>query len=55
MALSVTDNGHGASGASGADGFGLIGLRERITVLGGSVTAGNRPAGGFVLTIEVPA
>jgi signal transduction histidine kinase len=55
VALSVTDNGHGASGASGADGFGLIGLRERITVLGGSVTAGNRPAGGFVLTIEVPA
>ena len=55
VTLTVTDNGHGTRGTNGTAGFGLIGLRERIEVLGGQVTAGNRPAGGFVLTIEVPA
>ncbi len=54
VALSVTDNGRGANG-DGSDGFGLLGIRERIEVLGGRVESGNRPAGGFALTIEVPA
>ena len=51
--LTVTDNGRGA--ASVATGFGLIGIRERIAVIGGRAEAGNRPDGGFVLTVEVPA
>ncbi len=52
--LAVTDNGKGARDVT-ADGFGLVGIRERIEVLGGRVTAGNDRAGGFALTIEVPA
>ena len=55
VTLSVTDNGRGANGNSSTAGFGLIGIRERIEVLGGHVVSGNRPAGGFALTIEVPA
>ncbi len=53
VTLAVTDNGRGANGS--AAGFGLIGIRERIEVLGGRVEAGNRPGGGFALTVEVPA
>ena len=54
VTLAVIDNGRGTSGAPGA-GFGLRGIAERIEVLGGRVESGNRPAGGFALTIEVPA
>ena len=54
VTLSVTDNGRGANGAA-TDGFGLVGIRERIEVLGGRVASGNRAGGGFALTIEVPA
>ena len=54
MILAVTDNGLGARTAA-PGGFGLLGIRERIEVLGGRVDAGNRPGGGFALTIEVPA
>lgn len=54
VTLAVTDNGQGASGAAGG-GFGLLGIRERIAVLGGRVESGNRAGGGFALTIEVPA
>jgi signal transduction histidine kinase len=55
VTLSVTDNGRGVNGDLSTAGFGLIGIRERIEVLGGRVASGNRAAGGFVLTIEVPA
>lgn len=52
--LTVIDNGCGAKGVNGG-GFGLLGIRERIEVLGGRVESGNRRDGGFALTIEVPA
>jgi signal transduction histidine kinase len=52
--LSVADNGRGANGTA-ASGFGLVGIRERIELLGGRVQSGNQPGGGYLLTIEVPA
>ena len=54
VTLAVTDNGRG-TGDRSTTGFGLLGIRERIEVLGGRVVAGNRPGGGFALTVEVPA
>jgi signal transduction histidine kinase len=54
VSLAVTDNGRGAADSPGP-GFGLSGLRERIALLGGRVEAGNRPGGGYTLTVEVPA
>ena len=35
-------------------GFGLIGMRERVTDLGGSFTAGPTPEGGWRVTAELP-
>jgi signal transduction histidine kinase len=54
VTLTVADNGRGANGTA-ASGFGLVGIRERIELLGGRVQAGNQPGGGYLLTIEVPA
>lgn len=54
VTLTVSDNGRGANGVASA-GFGLVGIRERIEILGGRVEAGTRPGGGYALTIEVPA
>ncbi len=33
---------------------GLIGLRERAELLGGTVSAGPTPAGGFFLEVRLP-
>lgn len=38
-----------------APGFGLVGLRERVELLGGEFTAGKRPDGGFALRVRLPA
>ena len=35
-------------------GFGLIGMRDRVTDLGGSFTAGPTPEGGWRVTAELP-
>ncbi len=54
VSVSITDDGKGANGMT-TRGFGLLGIRERIEVLGGKVESGNRSEGGFSLKIEVPA
>jgi signal transduction histidine kinase len=35
-------------------GYGLIGMRERAASLGGRLSAGHRPAGGFEVVTELP-
>jgi len=32
----------------------VTGMRERVALLGGSLSAGSTPAGGFVVTAELP-
>ncbi|MFE9686197.1 histidine kinase [Streptomyces sp. NPDC006285] len=39
----------------GGNRSGLVGLQERITLLGGALNAGPRPEGGFVLSARIPA
>ena len=53
--LELSDNGTGLQPGPNGAGFGLIGLRERIELLGGSMETANRIEGGFALRIEVPA
>jgi signal transduction histidine kinase len=53
-----TSNGNGHSPTNGADagrGLGLIGMRERVTALGGRLNAGPRDDGGFQVRAEFPA
>lgn len=35
-------------------GFGLQGMKERAALLGGTLTAGPKPAGGWVVEAELP-
>jgi len=50
--LTVQDDGLGAERTDG--GFGLVGVRERVQLLGGQVKVRTAPGEGFTLQVEVP-
>jgi signal transduction histidine kinase len=50
--LEVADSGNG--GAVSGDGYGLIGMRERVELLHGRFAAGPRAAGGFEVAARLP-
>jgi signal transduction histidine kinase len=52
VVLVVRDDGPGPPAA--ADGFGLLGLRERVALHGGAFSAGPAEGAGFELAVEVP-
>ena len=55
LTIRVRDNGCGRPCAPGdGTGFGLVGMRERVTMLGGSLRAGPRPGGGFEVIAKLP-
>jgi signal transduction histidine kinase len=56
LTVQVDDDGSGAgSGIPAAGpGLGLIGMRERVSVLGGRLHAGPRDGGGFLVRAELP-
>ncbi|GGN08575.1 hypothetical protein GCM10010109_17480 [Actinoplanes campanulatus] len=51
--LGVVNDGPPAAPAT-VGGQGLIGMRERVTLFGGDLTAGPRPGGGFAVTARLP-
>jgi signal transduction histidine kinase len=59
LTLTVTDDGaaNGVSAVLPADGHGIDGMRERAASVGGELTAGPLPSGGFQVraTLPVPA
>jgi hypothetical protein len=49
--LAVTDEGRGGTADPG---FGLLGMRERVGLLHGELTAGPGPRGGFHVGARIP-
>ncbi|MEV8200535.1 sensor histidine kinase [Streptomyces sp. NPDC079141] len=61
ITVEVLDDGGGAvlqsvsgAGQVGTGGHGIVGMRERALLLGGTLDAGPRPGGGFRLTAHLP-
>jgi signal transduction histidine kinase len=53
VAIEVLDTGHGVTMLPGS-GHGIVGMRERALLLGGSLDAGPRPGGGFQVVAHLP-
>ncbi len=53
LQIEVRDNGHGGVTTDGL-GHGLIGVRERVKIYGGRMSAGTASEGGFVLSTRLP-
>ncbi|MFI6289054.1 histidine kinase [Streptomyces sp. NPDC051018] len=54
LTIRVDDDGRAAPGAAPAPGVGLLGMRERVTALGGRLSAEPRGGGGFTVQAELP-
>jgi signal transduction histidine kinase len=53
--LVVADDGQGATPSSDFGGHGLVGMRERAALYGGTLEVGRRPEGGFAVRAVLPA
>ena len=53
LEIEVRDNGQGSSTTDGL-GHGLVGVRERVKIYGGEMSAGSANGGGFVLSTRLP-
>jgi signal transduction histidine kinase len=55
LTVEVFDTGRGpAAQRSGALGHGLVGMRERVALFGGTLRTGPRPGGGFRVYARIP-
>jgi signal transduction histidine kinase len=51
--MGIRDDGPGPA-PGGSDGNGLLGMRERATMIGGTVRTGPAQGGGFLVEAELP-
>ncbi|MDQ1042683.1 sensor histidine kinase [Streptomyces sp. V4I2] len=54
LAIRVDDDGRGTPDTAAVPGVGLLGMRERVTALGGRLRAEPRGEGGFTVQAELP-
>jgi signal transduction histidine kinase len=52
LGLEIRDDGRGGGETSG--GSGLVGMRERVSLLGGVLAVGPQPGGGYRVAAEIP-
>jgi signal transduction histidine kinase len=52
--VEVRDDGHGAAAEGGAPGHGVVGMRERVALFGGSLEVGPAPEGGWRVRARLP-
>ena len=55
MALAVTDDGRGFREEEATEGFGLIGMRERVRLAGGRHEIESTPGQGTTVHASIPA
>jgi len=53
LLVEVRDDGQGPTAGDGL-GHGLVGMRERVKIFGGDMSAGGAPGGGFVVRARLP-
>jgi signal transduction histidine kinase len=53
LSIEVRDDGRGAA-TRDDPGYGLVGIRERVKLYGGAMSAGDAAGGGFILTTSLP-
>jgi signal transduction histidine kinase len=54
LRISVSDDGTAWAAGSDGGGHGLVGIRERVAVVGGRVEAGPAASGGFLVSASLP-
>ena len=54
LELDVVDDGHGRTASRNGSGQGLIGMRERVALYGGTLEAGIRDGGGYAVRARLP-
>ena len=54
LEIEIVDDGGGRPVEVDRGGHGLVGMRERVALYGGTLDAGRRPAGGFAVRVLLP-
>lgn len=54
LVLAVRDDGAGFATGAATSGFGLLGMRERVALVGGRVTVASTPGAGTTVTASLP-
>jgi signal transduction histidine kinase len=54
LRIEIADDGRGVNGRATDGGHGLMGMRERVGVYGGTFEAGAAAGGGFRVAVRLP-